>query len=108
MRAWLKVKMTYLSSDEEQPHSSNLPSEQKSIPNPSVPRSSVQHMVSMGFELSIDTGNSYYYAIKFGDEICLSMKNLSNSEKYPLLSHHVNHQLSFQQHFLMGVIESLI
>lgn len=80
--------VTYLSSDEEQPHSSNSSSEQQSVPNSSVPELSVPHTVSMGSEMSIDIGNIITLS-KSNDEICLSMRSLSNSEKYSLLFQHV-------------------
>ena len=45
--------MTCLSSGEEQPHSSSLSSEQQSIPNSTIPESSVPHTLSMGSEMEI-------------------------------------------------------
>ena len=74
--------VTHLSSDEEQPHNSKLPS------NPSVSRSSAPQMVRISSEMSIDIGN-IIIPLKSNDEICLSMKNFSDSEKYSLLFHHV-------------------
>ena len=74
-----------ISSDEEQPDSSDLPREQQSTPKSSVPKPSVSHTVSVVSEMSIDIGNIITPS-KSVDEICLSMKN---SEKYSLLFHHV-------------------
>ena len=80
--------MTYLSSGEEQPHSSSSSPEQQFIPNSSTPESSVPHTVSMGSEMSIDIGNIIKPS-KSNDEICLSIRSLSISEKYSLLFQHV-------------------
>ena len=80
--------VTYLLSGEEQPHSSNSnSSQQQSIPNSSVSESSVPHIVSMG-SMTIDIGNIIMPS-KSNDEICPSMRSLSNSEKYTLLFQHV-------------------
>ena len=80
--------VTYLSSGEEQPHSSSSSPEQQFIPNSSTPESSVPHTVSMGSKISIDIGNIIKPS-KSNDEMCLSVRRLGNSEKYFLLLQHV-------------------